>query len=133
MSIINQVKALNLPLGQYVVVGSGAMSVHGIRPHKDIDLLVTPELYDELKQRGWTEEEKKPGFFVVTHGDVEASPKMITVNSYQPDINNVIADADIIDGAAFMKLDELIAFKTALGREKDINDIALIKVYLSRH
>lgn len=132
MSIINQVKALNLPLGQYVVVGSGAMSVHGIRPHKDIDLLVTPELYDELKRRGWQEEEKKPGFFVVHQGDVEASPAMITVNDYRPDIYTVIDNADIIDGAAFMKLDELVLFKTALGREKDLHDLKLITAFLSR-
>ncbi|KKW30063.1 MAG: hypothetical protein UY72_C0024G0010 [Candidatus Uhrbacteria bacterium GW2011_GWD2_52_7] len=131
-AIIHQVKSLNLPLGQYIIVGSGAMSVHGIRPHKDVDLLVTPDLYDELKRRGWTEEEKKPGFFVVHQGDAEASPAMITVNDYQPDIHAVIADADIISGVAFMKLDELVRFKTALGREKDLRDLKLITTYLSR-
>lgn len=132
MHIVEQVTSLNLPLGQYAVVGSGAMSVHGIRPHKDIDLILTQELYDELKRRGWTEEEKKPGFFVIKHGDAEASPNMITVNGYQPYVEKVIADAEIIKGVAFMRLDELIAFKTALGREKDVHDIALIKTYLSR-
>lgn len=131
MSAIEQVKALHLPLGQYAVVGSGAMSVHGIRPHKDIDLVVTQELYNELKHRGWQEDEKKPGFFVVHQGDVEASPKMLTVDDYQPDIHKVIADADVIDGVAFMRLDELVLFKTALGREKDMHDIALINEYLS--
>lgn len=132
MSIINQVKSLNLPLGQYVVVGSGAMSVHGIRPHKDIDLLVTQELYDELKRRGWEETEVKPGFLVVKQNDVEASVGMMTLEKYQPNVHEVIAQAEIIHGVAFAQLKEIIAFKTEKGREKDLHDIKLIHLYLSR-
>lgn len=52
MNIFDHVKSLNLPFGEYVVIGSGVMSAHGIRQHKDVDLLVTPALYETLKKDG---------------------------------------------------------------------------------
>ena len=52
MNIFDQVKSLNLPLGKYVVVGGGVLAAHGIRDFKDIDILITEELFDELKKNG---------------------------------------------------------------------------------
>jgi hypothetical protein len=40
--IINKVKPLNLPKGQYVVFGSCPMALAGLREAGDIDMLVTP-------------------------------------------------------------------------------------------
>ena len=37
-AIVTEVLALELPLGQYVVIGSGTLSAYGIRKHNDIDL-----------------------------------------------------------------------------------------------
>ena len=51
MNIVDQVKSLNLPLGQYAVTGSGVMAAHSIRDYKDIDLLVTLELFGRCKKR----------------------------------------------------------------------------------
>ena len=130
--IIDQVRSLQLPLGEYAVVGGGVLSAHGIRDHKDIDLLVTPVLYEELKRRGWREYQKKSGHMVLTHGDAEASPAMVCVGAYQPDIRDIIARADIIGGIAFSSLQDAVDFKRALGREKDLRDIELIMAHLAR-
>lgn len=131
-AIVTEVLALELPLGQYVVIGSGTLSAYGIRKHNDIDLLVTEELYTTLKARGWKEHEPKPGFFVVKHGNAEASPDMATINSYTPNGADLISSAEVICGVPFMPLPELIKFKRAMGREKDHADIALIEDYLSK-
>jgi hypothetical protein len=131
-TICSQVLDLNLPLGQYAVVGSGAMSVHGIREHKDIDLLVANELYRDLQDRGWKRKSIRSDFEVIVSGIAEASPEMITYGTYNPDIHAVIQRADIIDSVAFMQLADLVDFKTSLGREKDVIDIALIKKYLEQ-
>jgi hypothetical protein len=42
----------------------------------------------------------------------------------------LIRNAEIIDGVPFIKLDELIKFKKALGRDKDKKDVELIEQYL---
>jgi hypothetical protein len=53
MEIIKEVKSLNLPIGQYVVFGSGPLQIHGIRESNDVDLLVLPGLFEKLKGEGW--------------------------------------------------------------------------------
>ena len=55
IDIIKKVASLNLPIGTYVVFGSGPMAAKGLREVRDIDLLVTKGLYAELKSSGWTE------------------------------------------------------------------------------
>ncbi len=131
--IFNQVKALNLPIGKYAVIGSGVMSAYNIRTHRDIDLVVTQDLYEELKNQGWQTKQIKPDFEVVFFGVAEASPKMVTLDNYQPNIESLINKADIINDVAFTKLTDVIDFKRALGREKDINDILLIEDFLKKY
>jgi hypothetical protein len=131
--IFNQVKSLNLPIGEYAVIGSGVMSAYDIRRHKDIDLVVTQDLYEELKNLGWRTKKIKPDFEVVIFGIAEASPKMITLDNYRPNIESLINEADVINGIAFTKLTDVIDFKRALSREKDINDILLIEDFLKKY
>ncbi|MEN9342388.1 MAG: hypothetical protein RIQ54_644 [Candidatus Parcubacteria bacterium] len=53
MNIIEEVKKLNFPIGQYVIVGSGPMAVRGLRDAHDIDIVVTRELFETCKANGW--------------------------------------------------------------------------------
>lgn len=129
MTIIEEVRTLNIPQGQYCVIGSGVMSAHGIREHRDIDLLVTRNLFDDLVERGWKIRRVNLALVVAEWGSVEASPDMVTLPNYQPDTTAIIARSNICDGIAFMTLSDLIAFKTALGRAKDVSDLALIAAH----
>jgi hypothetical protein len=131
--IFSQVKALDLPLGSYAVVGSGVMSAFGIRQHQDIDLVVTQGLYDELQRRGWKKSQAKPGIEVVVSGIAEAGPKMMDLKDYHPDIAGLIRRAYVIKGAAFASLPDVMDFKKAFGREKDIRDLGLISDFLARY
>jgi hypothetical protein len=131
--IFSQVKSLNLPLGEYAVIGSGVMSAYDIRKHEDIDLVVTQDLYKELKNRGWQSKQIKPDFEVIVLDTAEASPKMITLDNYQPSVELLIKKADIINGIAFTKLTDVLDLKRALGRDKDIHDILLIEDFLEKY
>ncbi len=133
MNIFDQVKSLNLPFGKYAVIGSGVMSAHNIRVHRDVDLLVTKDLYQELKKRGWKTKSIKPDFEVLVFGDFEASPDMVTLENYKPDISRIIQKADVINDVSFSRLTDVIDFKRALGRDKDLTDISLIEEYLKNH
>lgn len=130
MSIIEKVKKLGLPLGQYVVISSGTLDALGIRPANDIDLAVLPALHEALRMSGeWKEENRYGKMFLIQEG-VEINPD-VSWDSYSTSTEELIKSALVIDGVPFMNLDELRKFKTALGREKDFSDIALMDIYLA--
>jgi hypothetical protein len=131
MNIITQVKSLELPEGQHIVVGSGIMSAYGIREHKDIDLLVTHSLYEKLKALGWKVETMNGIFEFVSNGIFGASPEIITLPNYKPNLEELLKNAEIINDIPFMSLNDLMDFKKALGREKDLKDIELVQKYLA--
>ncbi|MEJ0053162.1 MAG: hypothetical protein WDN10_00315 [bacterium] len=132
MTIVEKVKELNLPFGQYVVIGSGLLEALGIRKAQDIDVAVLPNLYDRLRASGeWGEEEKYGKIFLVREG-IEISPKT-SWDEYTTTTEEAIASAMIIDGVPFMSPKELIKFKTAMGRELDFRDIDLLNEYLEKH
>lgn len=53
MDIYKEIDQLDLPTGEYVVLGSGILGALGIRAIADVDLLVTPSLFARLRERGW--------------------------------------------------------------------------------
>ncbi len=129
MDIFEEVKKLNLPLGKYVVVGSGIMAAKRMRNINDIDLLVTEDVYEIIsKQEGWTSEPKSDGW-TLTKGIYEID-KVFKYKEYNPGTDHLIKTAEIINGIPFMQLSELVKFKEILRREKDLEDIELIKKYL---
>lgn len=130
--IIEEVKALNLPEGEYVVVGSGALSVRGIREHDDIDLQVSDELYEKLKADGWEEREKTEGHFHLYKGNVEVARNFLHIEKCDLDPRQVIDEADVIEGIPFMRLEHLVQLKKVMSREKDLKDIELIKNWKER-
>lgn len=131
MNIVHAVEQLNLPADQYVVFGSGPLMVHGIRKSEDVDLFVTAELYEVLASSpDWRVEVKEDGSEHLVNGvyDVYA---VWRANEYNPRVEDVIASADVIDGVRFASLQEVLKWKKAFGRAKDLRDIELINQYLS--
>jgi hypothetical protein len=128
MNIFEKVKSLNLPLGQYVIVSSGVLDALGIRPARDIDIAVLPELHKRLKESGeWKEDERFGKIFLMK--DIFECIPSLEWDKYPTTTEQAIASATIIEGVPFMNIEELIKFKTALGREKDLKDLELIKNY----
>jgi hypothetical protein len=128
MNVIEKLKELNLPPEQFVVVSSGTLDALGIREARDIDLLALPELRKQLRESGeWGEDERYNKIFL-TKGDVEILPD-VSWDKYSSTVEGLIDSALVFEGFNFMNLDELIKFKTALGREKDFRDIELIGEY----
>ena len=134
MNIVSRAKALDLPLGQYCVFGSGVLEIHGIRKAKDVDILVTEELYRRLKKQGW----KRKWFFwrtlwakCVTNGEYEAFTNIWWARSYRPDTKELIARAEFHDGIPFLQLTDLLEFQKHLPRAKDKRGVKMIEAYLS--
>lgn len=128
MLIIEKIKNLNLPFGEYVVIGSGILEALNIRTAVDVDIAVLPELYKQLKETGEWKECEKHGKYYLEKESFEIATG-VSWGNYKPAVEEIIASAELIDGIPFMNLDELCKFKEALGREKDFEDIKLIKNY----
>jgi hypothetical protein len=132
MNIIEKAKELNFPAGEYVIVGSGPLGALGIREAGDLDMAVSPKLFAQLQASGeWEEEERYGKLFLMREG-IDIIPRL-SWDAYPTSTEEAIASAMILDGVYFMNLEELKKFKTALGRDKDFADIALIDAYLNEH
>ena len=131
--IIKKVKELDLPLGQYVVFGSGPMAVHDIRETRDVDLFVTPTLYQHLKNgRGWLEKEWDSGGQYLSKDIYEADDSW-DYGEYNPSPEEIIAIAEVFQGVPFAPLAEVLKWKKAFGREKDKADVDLLERYLKQN
>lgn len=132
MNIIQKIKELNFPKDQYIVVGSGILDVLGIRKSDDIDIAVTKDLHQKLRQTGeWEEHERYDRIRVFLKKDVYEIIPQLNWENYNTTTEEAISSALVIEDIPFMNLEELIKFKTALGREKDFKDIELINEYLN--
>ncbi len=131
MTIFEKVAALNLPVGHYVVIGGGPLAAHTIRESHDIDLLVTAVLYEKLKAAGWKEEDWPEGGHYACYENIEADTEW-SYGSYNPRPEELIKNAEIINGIPFAPLQEVLQWKRAFGRPKDLADIKLIEAYLLR-
>jgi len=138
LSISKKVKELNLPLGKYVVVG-GAMEAMGIRQANDIDIVVTEDLFNELIRKGWPicecekcRDMRKNGsrYRVLKSQGVDIFPDYSWRDKYLANTEELIKNANVIDGVPYVQLEELLKWKTAAAREKDLKDIKLIESFL---
>src|SRR5690348_3074052 len=129
---IENLKKLNLPSDHFVVVGSGALSIRGIRDSEDIDVIVTESLWNQMIKK------YKVGInsFGVENLELENDIEILNPaqsifgNSKIVPRNDIFKKADIFDGIKFLNLDHLKKIKTKLGREKDLKDVDLIDNYL---
>lgn len=122
VKLLSELNKLNLPKDKFDIFGSGPISIRGLRKANDLDILVKPELWNELRKKYKISDDKK-----IIVGDIEI------FNNWLPwfnDINKLIDTADVFDGIRFVKLRYVVKWKKAMNREKDKRDIKLIKEYI---
>jgi predicted nucleotidyltransferase len=130
MTIFEKVRELNLPIGEYVVVGSGIMEALGIKKANDVDLVVTPDLFKKLAENGWKSHARPNGEHGLQKG-IASAYLDVNCGDCNPTTGELLKESLIIDGIPFITLKRLMCFKNAYAREKDFKDIELIKNYLN--
>lgn len=135
MNIFERVKKFNLPVGEYAVFGSSLLDVWGIRKAKDLDIIVTPELFERLKHDGGWKDDSGEGFELLTKEDADITTVQTqpTTGDYCPDRLQLIKDAVLINGVPFVRVEEVLACKKAYNRPKDRGDIAALENYADSH
>jgi predicted nucleotidyltransferase len=135
--VIEKIKDLGLPAGKYLVLGGSVLAVRGIRETRDIDILVLPQVFEQLSREGWTldpEYEKKWNRKRLKKDDFEVYPDLYLERENRfLDVSEFIRSADVIDGVPFQPMDHLLMAKREGTRDKDINDVKLIETFLAEH
>ncbi len=125
----DKVKALNLPLDQIIVIGSGILDQLGIRPASDIDLAASSDLMKKFSEESgdWLKkfDDNQRFYFVKDDGSAEVWDGWDfdgqTV-SYDDLLDYVVK----YDGVRFVDLEFLRKWKSWRSREKDVQDVKLI-------
>jgi hypothetical protein len=123
----DEVMALQLTPGAWVIFGSGAMGVRGLRDVNDVDILVLPQEWQRLVNIHASAVRNNP--LRIELGNVEILNEWIDGLPGSPE--DLIANREIIDGLPFIPLEEVIRYKQYLDRDKDRKDIELIRAYLN--
>ena len=128
-TFVDKVKALNLPLDQIIVIGSGILDQLGIRPASDIDLAASPDLMKKLSEESgdWIKkfDDNQRFYFVKDDGSAEVWDGWEfdgQVVSYDDLLDYVVE----YDGVRFVNLEFLSRWKKWRSLEKDTQDVKLI-------
>ncbi len=102
------------------------MSIRAVRETDDIDLVVTPELFEQLFRSGWSDKFRpngKPGL------RKECFEAYLDVNteSFDRSISWLIENAELIHGIPCVDLETLVGWKRTYGRAKDLRDIEILE------
>lgn len=132
MDLFKEIKNLGFSADKYVIVGGASMMARGIKKTADIDIVATPDLFEYCAQNGWEKHIKPNGGFGLHKGPVEI---YIDVNcgNFNPTFEELKRRSQIINGAPFCSIDDVLRYKKEYNREKDIKDIKLINDYLSKN
>ena len=125
----DKVKALNLPLDQIIVIGSGILDQLVIRPASDIDLAVSSDLMKKLSEESsdWIKkfDDNQRFYFIKDDGSAEVWDGWEfdgQVVSYDGLLDYVVE----YDGVRFVNLEFLSRWKKWRSLEKDTQDVKLI-------
>ena len=125
----DKVKALDLPLDQIIVIGSGILDQLGIRLAVDIDLAVSSDLMKKLSEESsdWIKkfDDNQRFYFIKDDGSAEVWDGWEfdgQVVSYDGLLDYVVE----YDGVRFVNLEFLSRWKKWRSLEKDTQDVKLI-------
>ena len=124
---MDELKKLNLPSDEFSVFGSGPMAIRGLKEPGDMDIIVTENLWNKLKQK--YELVKKPNYEYLTVNGIDFFHDW-THPGY--DLNKLINDSDIIQRVRFVKLEAVLEWKLKRNLEKDKKDIDILKKHLKQ-
>jgi hypothetical protein len=127
--LLDEVRALGLPAGHFVLFGSGPLLVRGIVPPTgDLDVLTRGPAWEVARGLGPMVRLSPYDVEVVRllRGRIEIG----TVWGIgEVDVDHLIDDAEIIDGLPFAGLAHVRAYKQLAGRPKDREHLRLLDAW----
>ncbi len=128
IDIQETLEPLQLPPGEFVVIGGAVLQQLGIRPAYDLDIAVPDETFERLiSLPGWQEVRKYgllPNRVRATYGLIDAG-----IGWGEWNMDELFDDAMRFEEVAFASLDKIVEWKRQRNRIKDRQDIDLISRY----
>lgn len=124
--LLKELDSLKLPRNKYAITSSGCLAVRGIREAKDVDIIISSDLWKKLS-RNHVAVETGRGKKMKLSVNVEALGEF----KEKPSSDNLIRNAEMIGGRLYVNLKAVRNFKEKIHRDKDLNDIKLIDKYLA--
>lgn len=117
------------------MVGSGILEAKGIRNSNDVDVVCQENIYRILKQDDRFSRAESYGLEILTDELFEIGTSWGVLGKNYT-FNNLIQQSVVIDGVRYITLEFLLAVKESWIKEKeirqkDVDDVALIKVFLN--
>lgn len=128
MTIAERFFELCLPADQCVVIGSGVLDALDLRPSADIDLVVSPLLFETLTRSGEWRHERRYGEEVLLKGSTEAW--LSWTNGGVSNFTELYEGGVTIGGVVFANPRSVLNWKKTKGRQKDLDDVQLLEEYL---
>lgn len=125
LNYVDELYSLNLKSSDYVIFGSGPLAIRDIRINNDIDIIVNDTCWDRLIN--FFGIKKKSKFRL---GNIEICKDWLP---YIVDTEKIIQNSELINNLPYAQLDYVVEWKSKHMREKDLNDLELIKTYLSKN
>lgn len=125
MKYLIELKRLKLPKDMFAIFGSGPLAIRNLRENRDLDIIVKSELWDKLKDMHPLKKKD-----VIKIGNIEV------YKDWKPcfnDVDELIDNADIIEGLRFVNLKSVLKWKKFRNLEKDKKDIGLIEDYENQY
>jgi len=128
---VNHIKEfldLGLPKDKCLIMSSGVMALFGIRKNRDLDVVVTKDVFNKLKNN------KK---LIYSHRRLSGNPSYQTLDHnvelystmwpFKLSVERYLKMAIVVKGIRFLPLRKVIKWKKKLNRHKDREDIQLIQ------
>ena len=120
--LIKLVESLNLPKEEYYILGGGSLVIYGIKDTTaDLDLCVSEELFEKLKEEYNLTEKNKCGFYSISD-NIEMIPNPKEEFT-----------CEVIEGYQVEVLERILEFKKKRNAPKDRPYVEKIEEYLEKH
>ena len=125
--LIRRLSMLKLDPAHFVIFGSGPLLAHGIRSEVgDLDIVARGAAWERAERLGESTIGVLNGAPMIHFwgGLIEVSQGWISADW---DADQLIDEADIVEGLRFAHLEHVLLYKQSLRRDKDIADIIAIQ------
>jgi len=135
MDIVQEIKKLDFPVGKYVVVGSGPLAAHGLKEARDIDIVVSDDLFERCISEDWEvlpwTYPEKIGHSYLRRGPVELYLD-VNCGNFNPTLEELLERSEAIDSVSFICIEDMIRFKRSYlhNNPKHEKDITMAETYL---
>jgi len=122
---------LNLPLNDFAIFGSGPMFAHGLKKQlRDIDVIARGKAWENALNHKDKEKVWSNGTVINFYGQgIQVVRTWMYGGNFKTD--ELIDNADVVEGIRFVKLECVLAYKREMGRLKDKRHIKVIEKYLN--